>query len=226
MIQDSFVDSKGNTTAPVILDPSLAQKLKPHQKEGLLFLYNCINGLTPNSGTGCILADEMGLGKTLTAISLIFTSLTQSPWSKPLITSAVVTCPSSLVDNWGAEFMSHWEGSVTNRKWIGRDRIRCIVLKEKGAKAEEKIRDFVMQSGLNRVVLVVSYEVSAAPFLFIRCIASTPTRSTAARRVCWSATRAIASRALLETRRSTVCSSFLRVAACCSPERPSKTIWR
>lgn len=105
MIQDSFVDSKGNTTAPVILDPSLTSKLKPHQKEGLLFLYNCINGLTQNSGTGCILADEMGLGKTLTAISLIFTSLTQSPWSKPLISSAVVTCPSSLVDNWGAEFM-------------------------------------------------------------------------------------------------------------------------
>lgn len=104
MIQDSFVDSKGNTTAPVILDPSLASKLKPHQKEGLLFLYNCVNGLTPTNGTGCILADEMGLGKTLTAISLIFTSLTQSPWSKPLISSAVVTCPSSLVDNWGAEF--------------------------------------------------------------------------------------------------------------------------
>ena len=48
---------------------------------------------------------------------------------------------------------------MKSRKWIGRDRIRCIVLKEKGSKAEEKIRDFVMQSGLNRVVLVVSYEV-------------------------------------------------------------------
>lgn len=46
----------------------------------------------------------MGLGKTLTAIALIFTALTQSPWSTPLVRSAVVTCPSSLVDNWGAEF--------------------------------------------------------------------------------------------------------------------------
>ena len=88
----------------MILDPGLNAKMKPHQKEGLLFLYNCINGLAGFNGNGCNLADEMGLGKTLTAISLIFTSLTQSPWSTPLITSAVVTCPSSLVDNWGNEF--------------------------------------------------------------------------------------------------------------------------
>ena len=46
----------------------------------------------------------MGLGKTLTTISLIYTCLTQSPWVTPLITSAVVTCPSSLVENWGMEF--------------------------------------------------------------------------------------------------------------------------
>lgn len=78
--------------------------MKPHQKEGLLFLYNCITGNGGFRGNGCILADEMGLGKTLTAIALIFTTLTQSPWSKPLVSSAVVTCPSSLVDNWGAEF--------------------------------------------------------------------------------------------------------------------------
>ena len=48
---------------------------------------------------------------------------------------------------------------MDDRKWIGRDKVRCIVLKEKGAKAEEKINQFVMQSGLKRVVLVISYEV-------------------------------------------------------------------
>lgn len=149
VVQASFTDSKGNITAPVLLDPLLNQRMKPHQKEGLVFLYNCINGLTENHGNGCILADEMGLGKTLTAISLIFTSLTQSPWSTPLISSAVVTCPSSLVDNWGNEF----------KKWLGRDKIRCIILKEKGTKAEEKINEFVIQSGLKRVVLIISYEM-------------------------------------------------------------------
>lgn len=105
IIQASFTDEKGNHTAPVVLDPHLTQVMKPHQKEGLVFLYNCINGLADYRGTGCILADEMGLGKTLTAISLIFTALTQSPYATPLVTSAVVTCPSSLVDNWGNEFV-------------------------------------------------------------------------------------------------------------------------
>lgn len=47
-----------------------------------------------------------------------------------------------------------------SRKWIGSGRIRCIVLKEKGSKAEEKIHEFVLQSGLNRTVLIVSYEVA------------------------------------------------------------------
>lgn len=94
----------GDATAPVLLDPTLNRVMKPHQKEGLRFLYTCILGRGGFRGNGCILADEMGLGKTLTAIALIFTALTQSPWSTPLVRSAVVTCPSSLVDNWGAEF--------------------------------------------------------------------------------------------------------------------------
>ena len=59
----------------------------------------------------------MGLGKTLTAISLIFTSLTQSPWSTPPITSAVVTCPSSLVDNCVAHGEHDWvmDALIKNR---------------------------------------------------------------------------------------------------------------
>lgn len=55
----------------MILDPGLNAKMKPHQKEGLLFLYNCINGLAGFNGNGCILADEMGLGKTIQVISLM-----------------------------------------------------------------------------------------------------------------------------------------------------------
>ena len=45
--------------------------MKPHQKEGLRFLYTCILGRGGFRGNGCILADEMGLGKTLTAIALL-----------------------------------------------------------------------------------------------------------------------------------------------------------
>lgn len=49
-----------------------------------------------------------------------------------------------------------------NRKWLGRDKVRCIVLKEKGSKAEEKIHDLFCKVSLKRVVLIISYEVISA----------------------------------------------------------------
>ena len=63
----------------VVLDPFLARHLRPHQKEGVRFLYECVMGLKDFNGRGAILADEMGLGKTLTVIALIWTLLSLSP---------------------------------------------------------------------------------------------------------------------------------------------------
>ena len=62
-------------TVDVVVDPILARHLRPHQKEGVRFLYECIMGLKNFNGNGAILADEMGLGKTLTVITLIWTLL-------------------------------------------------------------------------------------------------------------------------------------------------------
>lgn len=62
-------------TVDVVVDPILARHLRPHQKEGVRFLYECIMGLKTFNGNGAILADEMGLGKTLTVITLIWTLL-------------------------------------------------------------------------------------------------------------------------------------------------------
>jgi DNA repair and recombination protein RAD54B len=59
----------------VVLDPILSRQLRPHQKEGVRFLYECIMGIKEFNGRGAILADEMGLGKTLTVIALIWTLL-------------------------------------------------------------------------------------------------------------------------------------------------------
>jgi DNA repair and recombination protein RAD54B len=71
----------------VVIDPFLAKVLRPHQIDGVKFLYECVMGFGP-SGKGAILADEMyvsstqlmvlkllscrGLGKTLQIISLIW----------------------------------------------------------------------------------------------------------------------------------------------------------
>lgn len=45
----------------VVIDPVLARRLRPHQVEGVKFLYNCTTGLINESpdAFGCIMADEM-----------------------------------------------------------------------------------------------------------------------------------------------------------------------
>lgn len=44
---------------PVVIDPIVARKLRPHQVEGVKFMYECVMGLRKHEGNGCILADEM-----------------------------------------------------------------------------------------------------------------------------------------------------------------------
>lgn len=62
---------------------SLARELRPHQREGVIFMYECLMGYRSFNNEpyfGCILADEMGLGKTLQSISVCYTLLRQSPY--------------------------------------------------------------------------------------------------------------------------------------------------
>ena len=43
--------------------PILAKWLRPHQREGVEFLYQCVMGMKNYNGNGAILADDMGLGE-------------------------------------------------------------------------------------------------------------------------------------------------------------------
>lgn len=46
----------------VFVPPVLAKWLRPHQREGVQFMYECVMGLKDGyNGNGCILADDMGL---------------------------------------------------------------------------------------------------------------------------------------------------------------------
>ena len=56
----------------VHLDTFLSKVLRPHQKQGVIFLYECLMGYRNCTHFGAILADEMGLGKTLQSISVIW----------------------------------------------------------------------------------------------------------------------------------------------------------
>lgn len=45
-----------------VIDAYLGRHLRPHQAEGVIFMYECIMGLRSSEHSGCLLADEMGLG--------------------------------------------------------------------------------------------------------------------------------------------------------------------
>lgn len=137
----------------VVVDPVLGNILRPHQIDGVRFMYDCVTGVVQDNIYGCIMADEMGLGKTLQCITLLWTLLRQSPQpGKPTIEKAVIACPSSLVKNWANELV----------KWLGIGRIRPFACDNKGTKADttRDMRKFVTDKGRSIVqpVLIVSYE--------------------------------------------------------------------
>ncbi len=133
----------GKRLVDVVVDPVLCQHLRPHQREGVAFLYDCVMGERSWVGQGAILADEMGLGKTLQAIALLWTLLKQNPvyGDAPVIQKAMIVCPATLVANWRREFM----------KWLGRERIGVLV-----ADGTKRLTDFT--HGKAYSVLVIGYE--------------------------------------------------------------------
>ena len=133
----------GLPVVDVIVDPRLAPLLKPHQREGVTFLYECIMGMRDFQGHGAILADEMGLGKTLQCITALWTLYKQGPYGgKPVIKKALVVTPGSLVQNWEREF----------NKWLGSERLNVY-----SVSSDRKVEDFV--SSCLYPVLIISYEM-------------------------------------------------------------------
>ncbi|KAI9150170.1 DNA repair rhp54 [Paramyrothecium foliicola] len=146
------VDDK-HPRVPVVLDPRLAKILRPHQVEGVKFMYKCVTGMIDEKANGCIMADEMGLGKTLQCITLLWTLLKQSPDAgKSTIQKAIVVCPASLVKNWANELT----------KWLGANAINPFAIDGKASKEEltRQLKQWAMASGrsITRPVIIVSYE--------------------------------------------------------------------
>lgn len=151
---------------PVVIDPRLAKMLRPHQVEGVKFMYRCTTGLIDENAEGCIMADEMGLGKTLQCITLMWTLLKQSPDAgKGTIQKCVVACPSSLVKNWANELT----------KWLGPDAINPFAVDGKATKEELTMQMRQWASATGRAVirpcLIVSYETLR---MYVQELAGTP----------------------------------------------------
>ena len=97
-------------------------RMKPHQKEGLQFMWREITG-DHQSLQGCLLAHAQGLGKTMQVISLLVTIAEASVSKNEDIRQQVplklrenrtlILCPVTLVENWWDEFLI-WPSTKSN----------------------------------------------------------------------------------------------------------------
>ena len=83
-----------------------SQVLKPHQVEGVRWLFGAIDR------GGGLLADDPGLGKTLQVIATV-----EALIAARLVASILVVAPANLLANWDAEF----------RRWLGGSAFRLNV---------------------------------------------------------------------------------------------------
>ncbi|EGG19429.1 SNF2-related domain-containing protein [Cavenderia fasciculata] len=140
---------KNNTATHVVVDPHLSSKLRPHQRLGVEFLYQCLTGNKHEYGYGAILADQMGLGKTLQALTLIWTMVQQNPNSstKPMVKKVIIVAPATLIGNWRSEIIT----------WLGREKLKPVTLSDKlKVSKADQLKDF--GESQTDPVLIISYE--------------------------------------------------------------------
>ncbi|KAH8061094.1 hypothetical protein JL722_4390 [Aureococcus anophagefferens] len=124
-------DDEVEAGAEVIeVPPILCQWLRPHQREGVQFVFECVYGMKDYGGEGAILADDMGLGKTLQSITLLYT----------------------LLKSLGRD------GKRIAKRVIVAERIECMALADTTRKTVEGMIDQFLSPANYYDVLVVSYE--------------------------------------------------------------------
>jgi hypothetical protein len=55
-------EGKDRGIVAVVVDPYICRHLRPHQRAGVQFLYDCVMGAREANCFGAVLADDMGLG--------------------------------------------------------------------------------------------------------------------------------------------------------------------
>lgn len=177
------MNKSADADVDVIVDPFISKHLRPHQRVGVKFMYDCVLGfsrptqdisddqsdtttksilLTYDSDVqACLLADEMGLGKTLMTISLIWTLLKQTPFASQ------VACSQSGVPLQGlcnkvlivcpVTLIANWKREFG--KWLNLSRIGILTLSSSNTAERDKyeVRTFLRVQRTYQV-LIIGYE--------------------------------------------------------------------
>ena len=140
----------GTEGPSVKVDDALTRFLRPHQREGVQFMFECVTVLRNFDGKGCILADDMGLGKTLQGIALLWTLLNnghEALGGMPMARRVIICCPTSLVSNWDSECT----------KWLN-GRVRTLPLCESSREDVIATINQFLSPRCPAQLLIVSYE--------------------------------------------------------------------
>ncbi|XP_055583774.1 transcriptional regulator ATRX isoform X2 [Falco biarmicus] len=111
------LDEDEETKEPLVqVHRSIVTRLKPHQVDGVQFMWDCccesVKKTKTSPGSGCILAHCMGLGKTLQVVSFLHTVLL---CDKLDFRTALVVCPLNTALNWLNEF-EKWQEDLEDDK--------------------------------------------------------------------------------------------------------------
>uniref|UniRef100_A0A8D2M8N6 DNA helicase n=1 Tax=Zonotrichia albicollis TaxID=44394 RepID=A0A8D2M8N6_ZONAL len=112
------LDEDEETKEPLVqVHRSIVTRLKPHQVDGVQFMWDCccesVKKTKTSPGSGCILAHCMGLGKTLQVVSFLHTVLL---CDKLDFRTGLVVCPLNTALNWLNEFEKWQEGLEDEEK--------------------------------------------------------------------------------------------------------------
>jgi transcriptional regulator ATRX len=137
-VDEYFLDVNKETDEKLIqIDEKLVKCLKPHQFEGIQFMWDsCFESVKllkkGDKGSGCLLAHCMGLGKTLQVIALVHTVMIHKSLTN--VNRVLILLPVNVQKNWREEF----------HKWTSKcsQRIRIYELPEdkNGSSAKERVK--------------------------------------------------------------------------------------
>ncbi|XP_067903382.1 transcriptional regulator ATRX isoform X2 [Heterodontus francisci] len=145
-------EDKETNESIVQVHRNLVRKLKPHQVDGVQFMWDCccesVSKTTKENGSGCILAHCMGLGKTLQVVTFLHTMLLSE---KLNFSTALIVSPLNTVLNWINEF-SKWQA--------GLDDDECLEVNELATVKRPQERSYMLERWIeDGGVMILGYEM-------------------------------------------------------------------